>query len=78
MQCDDCMTMDCFACLVCLDKKFFGNRYMPGAMCAKKRCNNARPIDIPCTNGAGYMTGVPTGGEHARAHTFHTHTLIQA
>jgi hypothetical protein len=40
-NCEDCRMADCQGCLVCLDKKFFGNRYMPNAMCAKKRCNNA-------------------------------------
>ncbi|KIH55365.1 CXXC zinc finger domain protein [Ancylostoma duodenale] len=38
---------DCQICLVCLDKRFFENRYMTGAMCAKKRCNNATSIELP-------------------------------
>ncbi|KAJ1365970.1 hypothetical protein KIN20_026472 [Parelaphostrongylus tenuis] len=35
-QCEDCRMPDCQICLVCLDKRFFENRYMTGAMCAKK------------------------------------------
>jgi len=32
---------------VCLDKRFFDNRYMTGALCAKKRCNNATSLELP-------------------------------
>ncbi|KAE9418051.1 hypothetical protein Angca_003528 [Angiostrongylus cantonensis] len=46
-QCEDCRMPDCQICLVCLDKRFFENRYMTGAMCAKKRCNNATSIELP-------------------------------
>ncbi|CAD6188343.1 unnamed protein product [Caenorhabditis auriculariae] len=46
-QCEDCRMADCQICLVCLDKRFFENRYMRGAMCAKKRCNNATSIELP-------------------------------
>lgn len=46
-QCEDCRMPDCQICLVCLDKRFFDNRYMTGAMCAKKRCNNATSIELP-------------------------------
>ncbi|VDK78405.1 unnamed protein product [Gongylonema pulchrum] len=43
---------DCQICLVCLDKRFFDNRYMTGAMCAKKRCNNATSIELPAAQNA--------------------------
>ncbi|UMM25808.1 hypothetical protein L5515_005477 [Caenorhabditis briggsae] len=43
--CEDCRMQDCQICLVCLDKRFFENRHIPGAMCAKKRCNNAQSIE---------------------------------
>uniref|UniRef100_A0A7E4WA21 CXXC-type domain-containing protein n=1 Tax=Panagrellus redivivus TaxID=6233 RepID=A0A7E4WA21_PANRE len=46
-NCDDCRLPDCQGCLVCLDKRFFENRYMTGALCAKKRCNNATSIELP-------------------------------
>uniref|UniRef100_A0A914EI47 CXXC-type domain-containing protein n=1 Tax=Acrobeloides nanus TaxID=290746 RepID=A0A914EI47_9BILA len=46
-NCDDCRMADCQICLVCLDKRFFDNRYMTGALCAKKRCNNATSLEIP-------------------------------
>ncbi|CAI4224710.1 unnamed protein product [Auanema sp. JU1783] len=46
-QCEDCRMADCQICLVCLDRRFFDNRYMTGAMCAKKRCNNATSIELP-------------------------------
>ncbi|CAJ0942097.1 unnamed protein product, partial [Mesorhabditis belari] len=46
-NCEDCRMPDCQICLVCLDKRFFENRYMTGAMCAKKRCNNATSIELP-------------------------------
>ncbi|CAJ0578457.1 unnamed protein product, partial [Mesorhabditis spiculigera] len=48
-NCEDCRMPDCQICLVCLDKRFFENRYMTGAMCAKKRCNNATSIELPAT-----------------------------
>lgn len=38
---------DCQICLVCLDRRFFNNRYMNGALCAKKRCNNATSLELP-------------------------------
>uniref|UniRef100_A0A0N4Z229 CXXC-type domain-containing protein n=1 Tax=Parastrongyloides trichosuri TaxID=131310 RepID=A0A0N4Z229_PARTI len=50
-NCDDCRLADCQVCLVCLDKRFFDNRYMTGALCAKKRCNNATSIELPCQVG---------------------------
>ncbi|KAI6176503.1 hypothetical protein M3Y97_00805300 [Aphelenchoides bicaudatus] len=65
--CEDCRVADCQSCLVCMDKKFFNNRYMPGALCAKKRCNNAtnletidrlQPIKRPCEWAIDY--NVPT------------------
>uniref|UniRef100_A0AC35GNE2 CXXC-type domain-containing protein n=1 Tax=Panagrolaimus sp. PS1159 TaxID=55785 RepID=A0AC35GNE2_9BILA len=46
-NCDDCRMADCQVCLVCLDKRFFDNRYMTGALCAKKRCNNATSLELP-------------------------------
>uniref|UniRef100_A0AC34R2V5 CXXC-type domain-containing protein n=1 Tax=Panagrolaimus sp. JU765 TaxID=591449 RepID=A0AC34R2V5_9BILA len=46
-NCDDCRMPDCQVCLVCLDKRFFDNRYMTGALCAKKRCNNATSLELP-------------------------------
>ncbi|KAI1721175.1 CXXC zinc finger domain-containing protein [Ditylenchus destructor] len=46
-HCDDCRAPDCQICLVCLDKRFFNNRYMCGALCAKKRCNNATTLELP-------------------------------
>uniref|UniRef100_A0A0N4U9W8 CXXC-type domain-containing protein n=1 Tax=Dracunculus medinensis TaxID=318479 RepID=A0A0N4U9W8_DRAME len=51
-NCEDCRLPDCLGCLVCLDKRFFDNRYMTGAMCAKKRCNNATSIELPATQNA--------------------------
>uniref|UniRef100_A0A0R3RTG9 CXXC-type domain-containing protein n=1 Tax=Elaeophora elaphi TaxID=1147741 RepID=A0A0R3RTG9_9BILA len=51
-QCEDCRMPDCQICLVCLDKRFFDNRYMTGAMCAKKRCNNATSIELPAAQNA--------------------------
>uniref|UniRef100_A0A0K0G0B7 CXXC-type domain-containing protein n=1 Tax=Strongyloides venezuelensis TaxID=75913 RepID=A0A0K0G0B7_STRVS len=50
-NCDDCRLADCQVCLVCLDKRFFDNKYMTGALCAKKRCNNATSIELPCQIG---------------------------
>lgn len=50
--CEDCRMPDCQICLVCLDKRFFDNRYMTGAMCAKKRCNNATSIELPAAAAA--------------------------
>ncbi|GMS88190.1 hypothetical protein PENTCL1PPCAC_10365, partial [Pristionchus entomophagus] len=50
--CEDCRMPDCQICLVCLDKRFFENRYMTGAMCAKKRCNNATSIELPAAAAA--------------------------
>lgn len=49
-NCEDCRMPDCHICLVCLDKRFFENRYMTGAMCAKKRCNNATSIELPAAS----------------------------
>ncbi|CAD5214676.1 unnamed protein product [Bursaphelenchus okinawaensis] len=49
-QCEDCKLPDCQTCLVCLDKRFFDNRYMTGALCAKKRCNNATSLELPIQN----------------------------
>ncbi|CAG9535179.1 unnamed protein product [Cercopithifilaria johnstoni] len=51
-QCEDCRMPDCQICLVCLDKRFFDNRYMTGAMCAKKRCSNATSIELPSAQNA--------------------------
>ncbi|MCP9259562.1 CXXC zinc finger family protein [Dirofilaria immitis] len=51
-QCEDCRMPDCQICLVCLDKRFFDNRYMTGAMCAKKRCNSATSIELPAAQNA--------------------------
>ncbi|GMR39912.1 hypothetical protein PMAYCL1PPCAC_10107, partial [Pristionchus mayeri] len=51
-SCEDCRMPDCQICLVCLDKRFFDNRYMTGAMCAKKRCNNATSIELPAAAAA--------------------------
>ncbi|GMT18332.1 hypothetical protein PFISCL1PPCAC_9629 [Pristionchus fissidentatus] len=51
-SCEDCRMPDCQICLVCLDKRFFENRYMTGAMCAKKRCNNATSIELPAAAAA--------------------------
>ncbi|KAK0419737.1 hypothetical protein QR680_014298 [Steinernema hermaphroditum] len=51
-NCEDCRMADCMTCLVCLDKKFFDNRYMTGAMCAKKRCNHATSIELPAAQQA--------------------------
>ncbi|KAL3090285.1 hypothetical protein niasHS_006737 [Heterodera schachtii] len=54
--CEDCRSPDCQICLVCLDKRFFNGRYMQtthpcvapcGALCAKKRCNNATNLELP-------------------------------
>uniref|UniRef100_A0A914HAT9 CXXC-type domain-containing protein n=1 Tax=Globodera rostochiensis TaxID=31243 RepID=A0A914HAT9_GLORO len=56
--CEDCRSPDCQICLVCLDKRFFNGRYMQtthpcvaqcGALCAKKRCNNATSLELPCS-----------------------------
>ncbi|KAI6174639.1 CXXC zinc finger domain protein [Aphelenchoides bicaudatus] len=44
-QCEDCRVPNCNACLVCFDRKYFENRYIPGAMCARKRCNHAVLLD---------------------------------
>ncbi|TKR57615.1 hypothetical protein L596_030294 [Steinernema carpocapsae] len=51
-NCEDCRMADCMTCLVCLDRKFFDNRYMTGAMCAKKRCNHATSIELPAAQNA--------------------------
>lgn len=45
-RCDDCRAPDCQICLVCLDRRFFENRYLPQAVCAKKRCSQARSLEI--------------------------------
>ncbi|KRZ18853.1 Histone-lysine N-methyltransferase 2B [Trichinella zimbabwensis] len=43
--CADCLlAADCGACVVCLDRRFFGGQFLPGALCAKKKCSNSRPI----------------------------------
>lgn len=71
-QCDDCRSVpDCQVCLVCLDKKFFQNRYLPNAMCAKKRCNQSRAIELPASL---YPTasGVLTNGHHRNPHEMAT------
>ncbi|KAI6226274.1 hypothetical protein M3Y99_01311100 [Aphelenchoides fujianensis] len=43
--CEDCRQPDCNTCLVCFDRKHFKNSYIPGAMCARKRCNHAVVLD---------------------------------
>ncbi|KAI6170164.1 CXXC zinc finger domain protein [Aphelenchoides besseyi] len=43
--CEDCRQADCNTCLVCFDRKHFKNSYIPGAMCARKRCNHAVVMD---------------------------------
>uniref|UniRef100_A0A915MPX8 CXXC-type domain-containing protein n=1 Tax=Meloidogyne javanica TaxID=6303 RepID=A0A915MPX8_MELJA len=45
--CEDCRGPDCRICLVCLDRRFFNSKYMAGALCAKKRCNNATALELP-------------------------------
>ncbi|VDN03905.1 unnamed protein product [Thelazia callipaeda] len=54
-HCEDCRMPDCQICLVCLDKRFFDNRYMTGAMCAKKRCNNATSLELPAAQNAAEL-----------------------
>uniref|UniRef100_A0A914V8D1 CXXC-type domain-containing protein n=1 Tax=Plectus sambesii TaxID=2011161 RepID=A0A914V8D1_9BILA len=71
-QCDDCRVADCQVCLVCLDKRFFENRHMTGAMCAKKRCNNARTIELPSLyppqNGTPNHNGNSNGTDSPNGH----------
>lgn len=43
--CDECRQPDCGVCLICLDKRVLGHRFLPEALCAKKRCSDARVID---------------------------------
>ncbi|KAI6214626.1 hypothetical protein M3Y94_00290300 [Aphelenchoides besseyi] len=49
-QCEDCRMNDCLSCIVCLDKRYFQSRYMKGALCAKKRCNNSTSMELPISN----------------------------
>uniref|UniRef100_A0A914CSY6 Forkhead box protein fkh-2 n=1 Tax=Acrobeloides nanus TaxID=290746 RepID=A0A914CSY6_9BILA len=49
-NCRDCKMLDCQKCLVCLDKQFFDNHYIPGALCSRKLCNNASRLEIPSTS----------------------------
>ncbi|KAI6187664.1 hypothetical protein M3Y98_00268900 [Aphelenchoides besseyi] len=49
-QCEDCRMNDCLSCIVCLDKRYFQNRYMKGALCAKKRCNNSTNLELSMSN----------------------------
>lgn len=43
--CEECRQSDCGVCLVCMDKRFFRGKFLPNALCAKKKCSNARSLD---------------------------------
>ncbi|KRY22685.1 Histone-lysine N-methyltransferase 2B [Trichinella patagoniensis] len=63
--CADCLlAADCGACVVCLDRRFFGGHFLPGALCAKKKCSNSRPIVVQRPD-PPQSPGAAAGGFHA-------------
>ncbi|KFD54167.1 hypothetical protein M514_04944, partial [Trichuris suis] len=48
--CADCRLPDCGVCVICLDQRFFAGHFLPGALCTKKKCANARPLNHPSTS----------------------------
>ncbi|KAF7636900.1 hypothetical protein Mgra_00003640 [Meloidogyne graminicola] len=74
--CEDCRGPDCRICLVCLDKRFFNSKYMAGALCAKKRCNNATALELPISIEHQQRSSLKRSSDGANTGNFsgHQHT----
>lgn len=53
-RCDECKDADCGLCLVCMDKLFFDGKYLPGALCFKKKCRNPSILEIQPSESPAY------------------------
>uniref|UniRef100_A0A5S6QTZ6 CXXC-type domain-containing protein n=1 Tax=Trichuris muris TaxID=70415 RepID=A0A5S6QTZ6_TRIMR len=62
--CADCRLPDCGVCVICLDQRFFAGHFLPGALCAKKKCANARPLHQPSSL-SGHLSSSSTSSQDA-------------